>query len=301
MREAARMLYDVFARLSDPGVSAALIAQLDARIAAGIGPAQPHLLRANLLRRCGALAQARTSFDEHQRETAGDSALAARDSDALCPPGLQSGTGHTIAPLIVIDDFLPLAEMAALHAHACVLEPHFFDARTMAEEAIYDPEKRRTLVCPQFTEKRQFFLDFLDGNLARFQRALGLPAFAIERVEIKLTNHVEGGFFKAHADNHAPVGEAGRAITWLYYFGAQPARYSGGELIVIDTQLETAAISPAWFTRVEAIPNRLVAFPSWFYHAVGPTHVPGNTFADGRFAMSSHVRKPDDGLGWIAA
>ncbi len=298
MRSQTREYYEKLARLSDRSDTHALLEQLDARIALGRAGSQPHLMRANLLRRCGDLSSARAAFVDHLNAVGAEDVLQAFDVEAVIPPGLRSQGGHVIAPMLVIENFLPVDEMHALHRHACDLEPQFFGARTFADAAVYDPAKRRTLVNPQFTYKRQYFLDFLDANLERFQCALGLPKFKVDRVEIKLTNHIEGGFFKPHADNHCPVASAGRAITWLYYFGQTPARFTGGELSVLDTDFGRQEISPSWFTKVEAIPNRLVVFPSWFYHAVGPTHLVENHFGGGRFAVSSHVRKLADTSEW---
>src|SRR5690606_9135200 len=137
----------------------------------------------------------------------------------------------------------------------------------------------------------RFFEEFVAENLRLLQAALGLGAFTVERVELKMTNHVDGGFFKTHCDNHAPYAAAGRAITWLYYFGEDQPRYRGGDLYLRDSAPAEQTHAPLWFTKIAARPNRFVAFPSWFYHAGGPTELHGGTFAQGRFAVGCHIRK----------
>lgn len=295
MRETVKQNYEGLAKLGMRPVTRSLLAQLDRRMAAGTAPQSPHFLRANLLRRCGDLQEARAAFIDHLRESAVEGASLELDPATIVPSaGLQTGPDHLIAPLMVIDDFLPPDEMAALHRHACELEASFVDARTMSEDVVYNPDKRRTLVTMKFEYKRQFFLDFVESNLARFQSALGLPDFEVERIEIKLTNHVDGGFFKIHSDNHSPISEAGRVFTWLYYFSEVPPRFEGGDLFVIDSKVGSPERSRHWFSKVEALPNRLVAFPSCYFHAVGPTSVTDSEFRAGRFAVSSHVRKRAD-------
>ncbi len=295
MLETARQQFDVFAKLGNAQTNAPLRAQLKAKLARETPTPEALAMQVNLARRSGDLAATRSAIVELARlngET-GDFS-----ENAIVPFGLENPTGQKLAPLIVIDDFLQPDQMNALHRHACDTEDEFRKANTNSQSPAYDPDKRETLVNWHFTEMRDHFEEFIEQNLAEFQCILGLPAFVKERMELKMTCHIDGGFFRVHADNHEPITEAGRAITWLYYFGEQTPRYTGGELFLLDTELATGVRSTVWFTKVEPKPNRLVAFPSWFYHAVGPTQVECGEFGAGRFAISSHIRKPADGLGW---
>jgi len=272
-------------------LNAAMLAALDQQEPS---PAS-RFARANLLRRTGDLAGARAAFVEWLANDVPASEARLDDWSAI-PSGLFSHGGYAIAPIVMIDDFLPVERMRSLHAHACERKALFRDALATNEDAppAYDPDRRRTLVDYHFTLERNFFLSFIDENLAALRESLGLSDFSTNRVELKLTNHVDGGFFKTHSDNHAAYSAAGRAITWLYYFGETIPRFGGGDLYVFDSKPSGQAISPAWFTRIEALPNRLVAFPSWFFHAVGPTQLADNDFSQGRFAVSSHIHKTQD-------
>ncbi len=292
MLASAEETFEHLERLGDGAVNAGLLAALDARG----GGAEQGLARANLLRRKGDMAGARKALAGWLASEGSPEGIALDDWSAI-PYGLFSSGGFAIAPVVLVDDFLPRERMQALHAHACERKAQFRDALATNEDAApsYDPDRRRTLLDYAFTQEREFFLGFIEESLAAMRDSLGLPAFEVDRIELKLTNHVDGGFFKAHSDNHAAYGEAGRAITWLYYFGEAEPRYSGGDLYVLDSKPASQEISPAWFSRIESVPNRLVAFPSWFYHAVAPTRLPENRFEQGRFAVSSHVRKRKDG------
>lgn len=294
MHDAAKREYEVLAQLGDETVNAALLTQLDTKIAIGHASAGVRLMRANLLRRSGALAETRAELEKLLRDPHADGFT----SDVVIPAGLTTQDCNYIAPLILIDNVLPESEMKALYRHACEIEGRFRHARISSGDHPYDPDKRETLLAWDFEGKRQHFLDFVEHNLERFQDALGFPRFTAERYEIKLTNHLDGGFFNTHRDNHNAPNAPGRALTWLYYFSALPPRFSGGELFILDSNPTRQQASASFFTKVKPRPNRFVAFPSWYYHAVGPTRVPGNRFADGRFAISGHVHKPADKLEW---
>lgn len=304
MYETVQDQFESLRKLGAPEINQALIAQLEARAAkdggtSGKGACNRFLLKANLARRAGNIAVARDAFRAYLRATSGNPS-ADLPRHAVTPPGLKSAANESIAPVLIIDDLFSAGEMRQLHQHACDLEPKFRKATTNSAKPILNTDKRQTLVTYEFEYKREFFLDFIRSNLAEFQQSLGLPAFEIDRFEIKMTCHVDGGFFKIHSDNHEEIGEAGRALTWLYYFSEDPPQYDGGELYILDSDLQEKTHSSLWFTRVEARPNRFVAFPSWYWHAVGPTHLHGSEFAGGRFAISSHIRKPADGLDWVA-
>lgn len=287
MLEAAEHDFAQLARLSDPDVNGGLLAALNAREA----NTDTMFLRANLLRRCGDLGGARDAFAAH-RAMDGPAQATPAFSPTI-PPRLRSQARFAIAPVVVIDDFLPRRRMRLLHERACDREGFFRDALSTNEGTApsYDPDRRRTLIDWRFEHERAYFERFAADKLSSLQAALGLGSFEVERVELKMTNHVDGGFFKTHCDNHERYASAGRAITWLYYFGEDAPRYRGGDLYLRDSAPAEGIHSPAWFTKIAARPNRFVAFPSWFHHAVGPTELHGGTFAQGRFAISCHIRK----------
>lgn len=295
MLETARESFTQLLKLGDAQLNRALLAALAERDR----DTSTTMFAANLLRRSGDLPGARTEFA--RLGTAGEDILTRCDHNWSCiPAGNSSNGGYAIAPLVIIDDFLPVERMQALHRHACEREGEFRAAMATngGAEPSYDPDRRQSLLDYNFTLEREFFSTFVSQNLPVFQRCLGLPEFPVDRFEIKLSNHVDGGFFRIHADNHAAFAAAGRAITWLYYFADEAASFDGGELLVLDSCPDKSTVSPAWFSKVAPVPNRFVAFPSAFYHAVTPLcHV--GCFATGRFAVSGHVRKrADEGLAW---
>jgi Rps23 Pro-64 3,4-dihydroxylase Tpa1-like proline 4-hydroxylase len=61
-----------------------------------------------------------------------------------------------------------------------------------------------------------------------------MPWFRLGKVERQLTAHGSGGFFAPHVDTGHPIA-ANRRISCVYYFYANPRRFTGGELRVYDT------------------------------------------------------------------
>lgn len=284
-----REQFAAIGRLGDPIVTQGFLAS-----APDDGKPATNLLRANLLRRAGRIEEARACF-------AAVPGLELPDGN-ISPVYACNQNRFRICPVVMIDDFLPMNRARALHRQACDLEPKFTPANVgmnadMKEEQ-YMPGWRKTLATRSFSLEHQFMLDYVETHLAGLQRSLGLPAFAKGTSDIKMTCHIDGGFFRLHADNHAAIAEAGRALSWLYYFGADPPRHEGGELVLFDTDIDADVGSQVWFTKIAPKPNRFIAFPSWFYHAVLPTRTLDGQFSSGRFALAGHVHKGADRSKW---
>lgn len=286
MREDARARFAQLERLCAPEVNRTLLQSLRSRARQGEATREMEFVAANLARRAGDLDSARRAFEAYLG--------APLQPGVAVPPGLSSGGGFNISPIVAIDGFLPPAEMEALHRHACAIEDRFRVANVNSIAPQRAPDKRDTYITYDFDHLKSFFSDHVAENLPRLCAALGIPDFEVDRTEIKMTCYLDGGFFKTHADNHGSFADAGRAVTWLYYFGDRQPLYRGGELYLFDTDFDERGNCGAWLTRIEPRPNRFVAFPSWFLHAVAPTALPCGTFARGRFAIGGHVRKTAD-------
>lgn len=285
MDDRTRTQFETIDRLSRPEISQAMLSAVP-----DDGSPKSNILLANLLRRIGRLEQSREYFSKQ-------SGLHLPVNNVTPTNGMTDGD-HWIAPITMIDDFLPDARMAALFDHACALENEFSVALVGMEDAKMMPGRRQTLATANFQVEYDFFLKYVPSRLRQLQNDLGLPHSEQDTLEIKMSCHTDGGFFHIHTDNAGPVTEAGRAITWLYYFSDTPPRHEGGELVVFDTDIDRRKGSSAWFTKIEPKANRFIAFPSWHHHAVLPTRTHDAAFSSGRFAIGGHVHKPADGLTW---
>lgn len=191
---------------------------------------------------------------------------------------------------LIIDDFLPPADHADLLAYV-LAHPERFEpslVRRQGQEH-FAPAGRNSLLH--------------EGTLgdlgARFEAAIlaqrdqlfaatGTPAFPVERCEIELSVHRDGGFYKPHQDTFTGKDREGlksdRVVTVVYYFHTLPRGFSGGEIALYPFR-------PGEPLRVEPRDNRLVAFPSFALHEVLPVSCPGDNFAAARFSINCWLRR----------
>lgn len=103
-------------------------------------------------------------------------------------------------------------------------------------------------------------------------------------LELELAAHGDGDFYRCHRD-HAASGRArSRIVSLVYYFNAEPAKFSGGALrLHAPCQDATKAVD------IAPRHNRLVAFPSWAPHQVMPIACPSGRFDASRFAINCWV------------
>jgi Rps23 Pro-64 3,4-dihydroxylase Tpa1-like proline 4-hydroxylase len=80
-----------------------------------------------------------------------------------------------------------------------------------------------------------------------------------------------------------------RVINFVYYFHRVPRPYTGGELLLFDSDVEADTYTRARFTRVVTEDNTIIFFPSPYYHSVLPVECPSKDFSDSRFAINGHV------------
>ena len=80
-------------------------------------------------------------------------------------------------------------------------------------------------------------------------------------------------------------------INFVHDFHRVPKAYTGGELLVFDSDIQADTYTRARFTRVVPEDNSIVFFPSPYYHSVLPVHCPSGEFADSRFVINGHLFK----------
>ena len=150
-------------------------------------------------------------------------------------------------------------------------------------EAYYSPDHRNTWDKPLDGPLRAHFKKVMNGRLRKAMARIGCPPPDEFTTEIKFTLYRDGSRFLCHHD--CDVGR--RQVTALLYLHGAPKAFSGGDLVLFDTDRETAA--PGYgFTFVPCRSNTLVVFPSWGIHEVLQLSVPGDRFQDARFAIGCH-------------
>ncbi|MFC7359477.1 cupin-like domain-containing protein [Nocardioides astragali] len=112
---------------------------------------------------------------------------------------------------------------------------------------------------------------------------LGITPFETAWFEVQLTSHNDGDFFRNHTDNASPE-TAGRTLTFVYYFHAEPARFSGGELVFTGADGDEVCVTPSNDT--------LILFDPRTSHEVRRISCPSGRFEDGRFALTGWLHRP---------
>ena len=200
-----------------------------------------------------------------------------------------------VARYMRIMDFLSPAEHQQLLEYAIAREADFQESGIVGrhgEDALnHDVRKSRTLSGARLQEIWNMFDRRLHGILPGVRKELGMPWFRLGKVERQLTAHGSGGFFAPHVDTGHPIA-ANRRISCVYYFYANPRRFTGGELRVYDTWVtpsgDTAA---ATYTTLTPVDNSIVFFPSAVFHEVRPVCSESDAFAGSRFTMTIWFRE----------
>ncbi|MCF2970436.1 2OG-Fe(II) oxygenase [Synechococcus sp. Nb3U1] len=124
---------------------------------------------------------------------------------------------------------------------------------------------------------------------------LGMDLFEPAHIEVQLTAHNHGHYFKLHNDNGSEV-TARRTLTFVYYFSRQPQPFLGGELRVypgaaakVGADRGLTLLQPHLYTPIQPRHNSIVFFPSQLWHEVRRVRCPSRVFADSRFTFNGWV------------
>lgn len=105
------------------------------------------------------------------------------------------------------------------------------------------------------------------------------PVYRNIDLELQVTAHGNGCYYKTHNDNGSPD-TCKRVLSYVYYLHRQPKSFTGGELKVYGTT-ETITVEPDH--------NKLVFFKSHLMHEVLPITC-GENFIDSRFTVNGWIR-----------
>jgi Rps23 Pro-64 3,4-dihydroxylase Tpa1-like proline 4-hydroxylase len=198
------------------------------------------------------------------------------------------GEGHAWpAPFVQLRDFLP-AELHDRLLRTALEGASAFDDSTV-RDGDYEPELRRSRVSHEVAGVREWFLPLLRERLAEVRQRLAIAPFVIERIETQLTAHNDANFYGRHRDNDL-IGVVAREISFIYYFNRTPKAFTGGELVIYDTEPGGNYVERL-LTRIAPHDNSIVFFPSGYVHQVCPVSCPSRDWADSRFTFNGWVRR----------
>jgi Rps23 Pro-64 3,4-dihydroxylase Tpa1-like proline 4-hydroxylase len=201
----------------------------------------------------------------------------------------QAPAGIHAAPYVLLKDFLAAEFHDALVPFLTSVRERFVPMLGGNKE--YQPHHRQALDYPDKWEGKHRFRMCLAKVLPQVIPRLHLPSFEIGPIEVCIRAYQDGHFFKVHTDASSSGEYSSRIMNFVYYFHKLPRPYSGGELLLFDTDLEANTYAMGGFTRVVPEDNSLIIFPCNFFHSVVPIRCPSQEFEDSRFVINGHVRR----------
>ena len=213
------------------------------------------------------------------------------------PPPSAAPSGRRPAPFVLLKDFLPQPQQERLFELTLADSQRFTQAGVIFKQdkdrGRVAPKTRTALVADAQTarEARPLVIPRLRSILPCVLARLGVQGLDQYLVEMNVTAHLAGGYFRPHRDDSHQIHHC-RRVSYVYYFHRQPKRFSGGDLLLYDTDLEAkeADPKPHSFFRVKPRHNSLVFFPSSYVHEITPVECASQDFADGRFTVNGWIR-----------
>lgn len=198
-----------------------------------------------------------------------------------------------VSPVFEWENFLPEQTIQEMIDDMCKHQSDFRLAKVggdkKAPDGHYNPDARNnTDLSLKGNPLKTIVRELIAEHLPEITRRLGLADFEAVHTEVKLRAYHDGEYFRVHQD-----GGKGRQISYTYFFHPEPKRFTGGELVLFDTDTQTSTFNHA-FTRVFPKRNSIFFFPSHFYHAVLPVKTQDDDFMSARFVINGHIWKKKD-------
>jgi predicted 2-oxoglutarate/Fe(II)-dependent dioxygenase YbiX len=250
--------------------------------------ATTHTALAQVYRKQGKLEDATTLYRHAMRldPTNGETAYMLSVLSGAEVPDPPSG--FRPAPFVLLKNFLPRDFHETLMPFVLSVREQL--VRTKAADGEYRPENRETLDLPGEWDIKKRFGRLLRAEIPGVLSRLHVAPFDIAKLEVKIRAYLDGHFFRFHMDCPKDMPDlANRKVSYVYFFHKHPRGYSGGDLILFDSDIERDLFTTKSFTRIVPENNTLVIFPSPYYHCVIPVSCPSQQFEDSRFVINGHV------------
>jgi SM-20-related protein len=187
----------------------------------------------------------------------------------------------------LFENFLSPDEHKALLELVAREQNRFVDSSVSTNDADY----RRSKVLHDIPEVQKLFREKLTPAAPRLMQDLGIAPFQVGDVEVQLTAHGDGNYFKLHNDSGSPD-TATRGLTYVYYFFNEPKRFSGGALRMYDSVIKNNQYHCGPHAAdIEPTNNSIIFFAPHLHHEVLPVRVPSDEFRDYRFTVNGWLRR----------
>jgi SM-20-related protein len=188
---------------------------------------------------------------------------------------------------VIAENFLPPEQHRALLALVAREEARFVDTSVSTN----DPDYRRSKVLHEAPEVHELFRTRMRELAPRLMAELGIPPFHLGDVEVQVTAHNDGNYFKLHNDSGSPD-TATRGLTYVYYFFNEPKAFTGGELRLYDSIVKDGYYQCGpQAADVDPKNNSVIFFAPYVHHEVLKVSVPSKAFHDGRFTVNGWLRR----------
>jgi SM-20-related protein len=156
-------------------------------------------------------------------------------------------------------------------------------------KSLFNDRIRQSLTTRKLGDFDDLLLRRIAETVPGVRQDLGLPDFSLHHVELELAAHGDGGHYDFHTDT-VHENQTGRIMSAVYYFFAEPKRFSGGELRLFGWWRDWAAGKhPNPHLDIAPENDSLLIFPSWALHEVMPVVCPSGKFADSRFSVNCWI------------
>lgn len=190
---------------------------------------------------------------------------------------------------ILIDNFLTPEENEYAMQVALDKRADYTQSSTTTQANNY--RKSYVLFSQNYPELSEIMQRKVVANLPEILPKINHQQFPISEIEIQLTAHNDGCFYKMHNDAGSEK-TATRELSYVYYFHQEPKGFSGGELKLYDTELNgSMVITQKNFRLIEPRNNTIVFFNSRSRHEVLPVVCPSKAFEKSRFTLNGWIRR----------
>jgi SM-20-related protein len=208
------------------------------------------------------------------------------------PPLTFERAAEAPAPLeksryLLVENFLPPAQHEELLALVEREQARFVDSTVSTNDADY----RRSKILYEAPAVHALFRARMAELGPRLMAELGIAAFPVGDIEVQVTAHNDGNYFKLHNDNGSPD-TATRGLTYVYYFFNEPKSFAGGELRVYDSVIKDGFYQCGPHAAdIDPRNNSVIFFAPHMHHEVLKVRVPTGAFRDGRFTVNGWLRR----------
>jgi Rps23 Pro-64 3,4-dihydroxylase Tpa1-like proline 4-hydroxylase len=188
---------------------------------------------------------------------------------------------------VIAENFLPPEQHRELLALVEREQARFVDSTVSTS----DPDYRRSKVLHEAPSVHELFRKRMRELAPKLMAELQVPAFEVGDVEVQVTAHNDGNYFKLHNDNGSPD-TASRGLTYVYYFYNEPKAFTGGELRVYDSVVKDGYYQCGPHAAdIDPKNNSVIFFAPHLHHEVLTVNVPSKAFHDCRFTVNGWLRR----------